>query len=79
MWNGKYGYDYWNDIHIRYAQAKEEAQAVDGIVSQHVAAKAKHIERIRETLNALILLLKANYPDGSREELRRWGFQKEKY
>jgi hypothetical protein len=79
MWNGKYSHQYWDDVYMRYAQTKEEAQAVDGFVSRSVAAKAKHIKQIRDTLNALIKLIRANYPGTEKEEMRRWGFQKEKY
>jgi hypothetical protein len=35
--------------------------------------------QVRKTLNALVLLIKANYPDTSAAELRQWGFKKEKY
>ena len=40
--------------------------------------KSTRIE-IRKTLNALIYLVKANYPDSYHTELKQWGFQKDRY
>ncbi len=34
---------------------------------------------IKKTLNALIYLVKANYPDNYHTELKQWGFQKDRY
>jgi hypothetical protein len=79
MTTQKYGYDYWNDLYIRFGQAKVEAAAIDSAISLEVANKSEQMSYIRETLNALIYLIKANFPRTWKEELRRWGFQKEKY
>lgn len=75
----KYGADYWDDLYIRFGQARGEASAIDSVISQQVADKSDCKETIRETLNALIHLIRANYPHTWREEMRQWGFQKEKY
>lgn len=75
----KYGKQYWEDIRNRFSQAKEQASDSDSSSSEHVSVKSGQKSLIRETLNALISLLKANYPDNWRDELRKWGFQKEKY
>ena len=37
------------------------------------------LKELNKTLRALINLIKANYPDTYKAELRTWGFQKEKY
>jgi hypothetical protein len=34
---------------------------------------------LKKGLNAVVLAIKANYPDNYKEELRNWSFQKEKY
>ena len=75
----KYGKDFWQDILTRFDAAKAVAAATDSTSSQHVGAKREQRPIIRQTLNSLVLLLKANYPSSWREELRAWGFQKEKY
>ncbi|MBC8110749.1 MAG: hypothetical protein H7Y04_06795 [Verrucomicrobia bacterium] len=36
-------------------------------------------QQLRKILNALILLLKANYPDTYHYQLKEWGFSKERY
>ena len=36
-------------------------------------------QKIKRTFNALVNLLKANYPDEYHTELKQWGFSKEKY
>ena len=43
---------------------------IEGMKCQHCASKV---------LNALVWVLKGNFPDTYKEELRSWGFQKEKY
>ena len=34
---------------------------------------------LKKSLNAIVSVIKANYPDNYKQELRNWGFQKEKY
>jgi hypothetical protein len=78
--NGKrYGYVYWRDVLERFEKTKTLALESDSDTSQHVNSKNGQKAIIRQTLNALIFLIKANYPLQWREELRIWGFQKEKY
>jgi hypothetical protein len=36
-------------------------------------------KELKKALNAIVNIIKANYPDNYKEELRNWGFQKEKY
>lgn len=75
----KYGKPYWEDIQERFIEAKEKANDSDSASSGHVNIKSEQKVVIRKILNALISLLKANYPDNWKSELRVWGFQKEKY
>ena len=57
----------------------QQAIAIDGEVSVKVGNKNDLRLTIKKTHNALINLLKANYPDSYTTLLRNWGFQKEKY
>jgi hypothetical protein len=41
--------------------------------------KAEIRQQIRKTLNALLYLLKANYPEHFSKEIKEWGFGKERY
>ena len=49
------------------------------MMSRQVSAKNQSKVQVRKTLNALVWLIKANHPDTAPAELRKWGFQKEKY
>ncbi len=53
--------------------------STSGTISKVVQDKNDCRKKIQGTLNGLILLIKANYPDTYSGELRNWGFQKEKY
>jgi hypothetical protein len=75
----KYGNAYWQDILVRFEAAKNDALNKDSASSQHVNVKEEQKTLIKQTLNSLILVIKANYLPNWREELRSWGFQKEKY
>ncbi len=75
----KYGEQYWKEIYIRFAEAKSKATSGDSTSATHVSIKADRKAMIQKILNALVSLIKANYPDTWKEELRVWGFQKEKY
>ncbi|MDR1678445.1 MAG: hypothetical protein LBR81_01545 [Prevotellaceae bacterium] len=76
---GKLGTAYWREIATRFAQLKKQAAEADKNSARHVSIKAEQKVQIRKTLNALISVIKGNYPDTWKEELRVWGFQKEKY
>lgn len=75
----KYGKAYWTALRERFANVKQQASETDKTSAEHVGIKAGQKALIRKTLNSLILSIKANYPDTWHEELRIWGFQKEKY
>jgi len=75
----KYGTDYWQQIINSYNTLQEEAAKVDGAVSGKVSTKNELRANIVKTNNALIHVLKGNYPDTWKSVIREWGFQKEKY
>jgi len=75
----KYGLAYWQDILTRYEAALKLSVTTDSSVANLVSAKNEHRKQIRKTLNALIHIIKGNYPDTYASVLREWGFHKEKY
>ena len=75
----KYGTAYWQQIINSYNTLQSEAAEVDGAVAGKVSTKNELRARILKTNNALILVLKGNYPDTWKSVIREWGFQKEKY
>jgi hypothetical protein len=74
-----YGAGYWQPLLDEYSAKVQLASTVDGNVAGFVGAKNATKTQVKKTLNALISLIKANYPETYTSELRRWGFQKEKY
>jgi hypothetical protein len=75
----KYNLAFWQGANDSYNTLLGQANEVDGAVSQKVSSKNELRKTIVKTHNALINLLKANYPDTYKAVMREWGFQKEKY
>lgn len=75
----EYGTAFWTDIKMQYASLVSQASFTDGIISSRVSSKNTLKASLKKTLNSLITVIKANYPDTYKAELRTWGFQKEKY
>lgn len=75
----KYGLTYWQDIATRYEAGLKLSVTTDSSVANLVSAKNEARKQIQKTLNALIHIIKGNYPDTYASVLREWGFQKEKY
>ena len=75
----KYGTAYWQATMASYNTLLAQASTVDGTVSGKVSTKNELRKTIQKTHNALINVLKANYPDTYKSVMREWGFQKEKY
>jgi hypothetical protein len=75
----KYGLDFWQTTKDNYAALMTSASATDGTVSQKVGTKNELRKTIVKTHNALINVLRGNYPDNYKSVIREWGFQKEKY
>jgi hypothetical protein len=74
-----YGLAYWTAIKTEYDLLLPTAETIDGTVSSKVGNKNELKKQIKKALNAIINLLKANYPDTYKNEMRAWGLQKEKY
>jgi hypothetical protein len=75
----EFGLAYWTGIHDNYETLWAKAKAIDGKISKLSGQKNKLKTEIKTALNALINVLKANYPKTYKSVLRSWGFQKEKY
>ncbi|MFY0482395.1 hypothetical protein ACI6PS_07290 [Flavobacterium sp. PLA-1-15] len=75
----EYGTGYWEDVKDRFDSLLELASSTDGTVSLKVGDKNILKKEVKKVLNALIGVIKSNYPDTYKHELRSWGFQKEKY
>ncbi|MCA0347651.1 MAG: hypothetical protein LCH35_00130 [Bacteroidetes bacterium] len=75
----EYGLAFWTEIRNKYALLLTDANATDGQVSVKVGDKNVLKDRIKKALNAIIFVIRANYPDTYKSVLRDWGFQKEKY
>lgn len=74
-----YGTAYWENIRTQYLPLKQEAASMDESVAGKVSEKNVLKDEIKKHLVAIINVLKANYPDTYKSEMRAWGFQKEKY
>jgi hypothetical protein len=74
-----YGKAFWTELKTRLDAALNKSRSLDSTVKTNVISKDEQRANIRKTFNALIALLKANYPDTHKEMQRTWGFQKEKY
>jgi hypothetical protein len=75
----QYGTAFWKAIQTEYDSLLDNATDTDGEVSNKVGDKNVLKKDIKKALNALINIIKGNYPDTFKTELRTWGFQKEKY
>lgn len=75
----KYGLTYWTDIKTRYDALVLTSRTLDGSISDNVGEKNVLKEEIKEVLVSLINVLEGNFPKTYPEQLRKWGFQKEKY
>jgi hypothetical protein len=75
----EFGLAYWTEIHDNYKLLWAKAIEIDGKISRLSGQKNKLKAEIKQALNALINVLKGNYPKTYKSVLRSWGFQKEKY
>ena len=75
----EYGTSYWNAIKTEYDSLLGSAITTDGDVSADVGNKNILKKELKKGLNSIIYAIKSNYPDNYKQELRNWGFQKEKY
>ena len=75
----KYGSAFWQTWLAEYKPLVEKSGGDAGTVSHKVSKKDEAKKTVRKALQAIIFLLKANYPDTFEAELRAWGFRKENY
>lgn len=75
----EYGRDYWREIKSRFDELAQQATALSGTISEKVGDNSQLRKEIQLALNSLIKAIQANYPHTWKEELRKWGFQKERY
>jgi hypothetical protein len=75
----KYPLQFFKDAQTQFNVLMNEAKDIDSSVSAEVGTKNELIKKLEKVLNALIWIIKGNYPDTYQAELRAWGFQKEKY
>lgn len=75
----EFGTLFWTDIKTQYEGLVNQASSTDGTISSKVSAKNQMKASLKKVMNSLINVIKANYPDTYKAELRTWGFQKEKY
>lgn len=74
-----YGQMYWEDIKTRFDELLEEASQLDASVSSKVGDKNLLKKELKKVLRSIVIIIEGNYPDTYKQELRVWGFQKEKY
>ena len=77
--NHELGQVYWTDMYDNYKGLFDEANTSDGRVSNQVGDKNTQAKQIRKVLNSIINLIKANNPDTWENELRTWGFRKDRF
>lgn len=75
----KYGSAFWLATKESYDVLYKQASSIDGLVSQQVGDKNQLRRNLLKTNAALLLVLRANYPDTFKTVIREWGFQKDKY
>lgn len=75
----KYELAFWTDIKTRYDALVLTSRALDGGISDKVGDKNVLKEELHEILKSITNVLEGNFPKTYHEQLRKWGFQKEKY
>ena len=75
----EFGTDFWSNMKIELEDLVSQSTSVGGKISIAVGDKNVLKNNLKKGFNSIILSIKANYPDTYAQELRSWGFQKEKY
>ena len=75
----EFGTAFWTGIKTQYDALLTTASTTDSTVSTKVGDKNALKAELKKALNSIIFVIKGNYPDNYKQELRNWGFQKEKY
>ena len=74
-----YGSAFWEGKLASYEKILADARASQSQSSTAIAQKKESKIVIRKVLNGLILTIRANNPQNYKDELRTWGFLKERY
>lgn len=69
----------WADFNTRYSELIDSANSTDIGITEAVKDKSVLRTEIVKILNAVLHLIRANYPDTADAELRIFGFEKNKY
>lgn len=77
--NNTYGKVWWNARISEYATLVAQAGNNDSTTSGIVGTKNALGLEIKDVLDSLVLVIKANYKKTYKTVLREWGFQKEKF
>jgi len=75
----KYGLTYWTNIKNRYDELVKSSRDLDGGISDNVGKKNELREWLHGVLISVATVIEGNFPKTYQEQLRKWGFQKEKY
>jgi len=75
----EFGTAFWTGIKTQYDALLTTASTTDSTVSTKVGDKNALKAELKRALNSIVFVIKGNYPDNYKQELRNWGFQKEKY
>lgn len=75
----EFGTAFWTGIKTQYDALLTTASTTDSTVSTKVGDKNALKAELKRALNSIVFVIKGNYPDTYKQELRNWGFQKEKY
>lgn len=73
------GTAYFTPLIAQYAGLSDLATNTDKDVSGIIGNKNAQKQNIKKVLIALLRVLEGNYPDTYKNELRAWGFQREKF
>jgi hypothetical protein len=74
-----YKKSFFSNIVSQYKDALAQSQASVSVVTTKVGNKNESMQKVKEVMQALVLIIKGNYPKTYQNELRAWGFQKERY
>jgi hypothetical protein len=74
-----YNIEYWTAINNEYETLLNQARATDGTVSSKVGTLNGIRSKVKKFQTNFKFIVRGNYPDTWKNELRDFGFQKEKY
>lgn len=75
----EYGLKYWETMLSDYDALVKQSTTIDGEISAKVGAKNVSKKDLTDGLRAIAGIIRYNHPKTYKQELRDWGFQKEKY